>query len=135
MEAIADYGGDRTVQAIHAWTQEHTHATAAAARGGEPTGVRLTGLHGSQWPGCVIAGSLWVNRVPGNFHIEARSEAHDYNSLNANLSHVVNSFRVGETPSPYMARKLKNVSVQRVVAVARCMQLLRWASAAMLRGC
>ena len=31
----------------------------------------------SEHPGCQIAGYLFLNRAPGNFHIMARSKSHD----------------------------------------------------------
>ena len=37
-----------------------------------------------------------VNRVPGNFHIEARSKNHNLNAAMTNLSHVVNHLSFGE---------------------------------------
>jgi hypothetical protein len=46
-------------------------------------------------PGCLLAGFLLVNRVPGNFHIEARSNFHNINPVMANLSHVVNQLSFG----------------------------------------
>ena len=33
-------------------------------------GQGLGQLHDEDHPGCIISGSLLVNRVPGNFHIE-----------------------------------------------------------------
>lgn len=43
----------------------------------------------SEHPGCEISGTLWLNRVPGHFHVEAQSSAHDIDPRVANLSHVV----------------------------------------------
>ena len=53
--------------------------------------VRLNEAH----PGCMLVGFLLVNRVPGNFHIEARSNFHNINPVMANLSHVVNQLSFG----------------------------------------
>ena len=47
--------------------------------------------------GCLVVGGIIVNRVPGNFHIEARA-AVDEQSIRpemANLSHVINSITFG----------------------------------------
>jgi Endoplasmic reticulum vesicle transporter len=47
-------------------------------------------------PGCQISGHLMVNRVPGNFHIEARSKNHNLNAAMTNLSHVVHHLSFGD---------------------------------------
>ena len=48
--------------------------------------------HGAQFhgdveehPGCMLSGFVLVNRVPGNFHIEARSAHHEINAALANV--------------------------------------------------
>jgi predicted small secreted protein len=48
-------------------------------------------------PGCQLSGHLMVNRVPGNFHIEARSKHHNLNAGMTNLTHRVNHLSFGET--------------------------------------
>ena len=47
-------------------------------------------------PGCQVSGFLMVNRVPGNFHIEAKSKNHNLNAAMTNLTHVVNHLSFGE---------------------------------------
>jgi Endoplasmic reticulum vesicle transporter/Thioredoxin len=47
-------------------------------------------------PGCQVSGHLMVNRVPGNFHIEAASKNHNLNAAMTNLSHVVHHLSFGE---------------------------------------
>jgi len=47
-------------------------------------------------PGCQVSGTLIVNRVPGNFHIEAKSVNHNLNSAMTNLTHIVNHLSFGE---------------------------------------
>ena len=47
-------------------------------------------------PGCQVSGFLNLDRVPGNFHIQARSPHHDMNPHMANLSHEVHSLTVGD---------------------------------------
>lgn len=39
------------------------------------------GLHDDDWPGCMVSGHIKVNRVPGNFHIEAASKSHTFNGV------------------------------------------------------
>jgi len=59
-------------------------------------------------PGCQVSGYLMVNRVPGNFHIEAHSVNHNLNAAMTNLSHVVNHLSFGEPESKHtrLFRKL-----------------------------
>ena len=47
-------------------------------------------------PGCQISGFLWVDRVPGNFHIQARSSSHDIAAHMTNVSHEVHHLSFGE---------------------------------------
>jgi len=56
-----------------------------------------------QHPGCQIAGYVFVNHAPGNFHIMARSLSHDLDARWTNISHIVHSLSFGE---PWM---LQNV--------------------------
>lgn len=56
---------------------------------------KLYQQHRPEHPGCQVSGFLMVNRVPGNFHIEAGSKNHNLNAAMTNLSHVVNSLSFG----------------------------------------
>ncbi len=47
-------------------------------------------------PGCQISGFLWADRVPGNFHIQARSPHHDIDAKLTNVSHEVHHLSFGE---------------------------------------
>ena len=49
---------------------------------------------------------MLVNRVPGNFHIEARSLHHNLNAAMTNLSHVVNHLSFGTPLASSTERKL-----------------------------
>jgi thiol-disulfide isomerase/thioredoxin len=60
-------------------------------------------------PGCMLSGFLMVNRVPGNFHIEARSIHHNLNPKAANLSHVINHLSFGPPANSAVRRKLETV--------------------------
>ena len=53
--------------------------------------------------GCQLAGFLLVNRVPGNFHIEARSKSHNINPTITNVSHIVHDLTFG----PQMTREYR----------------------------
>ncbi len=61
-------------------------------------------------PGCMLAGFLLVNRVPGNFHLEARSKHHNLNPVMSNMSHVVNSLSFGPQLTKSQARKVNQLS-------------------------
>merc|ERR1712050_135922 len=47
-------------------------------------------------PGCQISGHVLLERVPGNFHIQARSPHHDLVPHMTNVSHEVHSLSVVE---------------------------------------
>jgi hypothetical protein len=49
----------------------------------------------SEHPGCQLSGHLLLDRVPGNFHILARSKHHDLSPHLTNVSHMVNSLSIG----------------------------------------
>ena len=52
-----------------------------------------------------------VNRVPGNFHIEAKSKNHNLNAAMTNLTHVVNHLSFGD-PVEMTNRKTKRILKQ-----------------------
>lgn len=47
-------------------------------------------------PGCQISGFLFVDRVPGNFHIQARSPSHDIAAHMTNVSHEIHHLSFGQ---------------------------------------
>lgn len=61
-------------------------------------------------PGCQMSGHIMVDRVPGNFHIQARSSNHDLVPHMTNVSHVVHHLSIGE-PMVYRMIDNKNVAV------------------------
>jgi hypothetical protein len=62
-------------------------------------------LFEQEHPGCLLVGHLLVRPVPGNFHVEARSRAHNFAAAAANLSHVVNNLTFGR-PGFWDARRV-----------------------------
>merc|ERR1711865_622605 len=62
-------------------------------------------------PGCQVSGSLMVNRVPGNFHIEAKSKNHNLNAAMTNLTHRTNHVSFGD-PIDNPSRKAKRILKQ-----------------------
>jgi len=55
---------------------------------------------------CRIEGYINVPRVPGNFHVEARSSTQDISPSMANVSHIVHHLQFGETIDPGLEKKL-----------------------------
>lgn len=56
----------------------------------------------------MVSGHINVNRVPGNFHIEAVSKNHNLNAAMTNLSHYVSTLSFGE-PTLRDTRKARKV--------------------------
>jgi len=71
----------------------------------------LYNQHRPEHPGCQVSGHLMVNRVPGNFHIEAKSKNHNLNAAMTNLSHSVNHLSFGE-PVDSASRRTKRILKQ-----------------------
>lgn len=55
-------------------------------------------------PGCQISGFLMVDRVPGNFRIQARSPSHDLAAHMTNVSHEIHHLSFGE---PIIQKRLE----------------------------
>jgi hypothetical protein len=83
-----DYQGHRTVMDMELrWYEEMKRHKSQRSR--------------EQWkddehPGCQMAGHLMLDRVPGNFHIQARSAHHDLVPHMTNVSHIVHHLSIGE---------------------------------------
>eukprot|EP00752_Nemacystus_decipiens_P014202 g12631.t1 len=82
-----DYSKDRSVVSLMQY--------ANAKIGGDEKTLRRFGRLKQDYPGCQLSGFIMVNRVPGNFHIEARSAIHSIDPTAANVSHVVKSLKFG----------------------------------------
>ncbi|CAM9927755.1 unnamed protein product [Pylaiella littoralis] len=83
-----DYAKDRSVEPLMQF--------AAAKIGGDEKILRRRDRAVKQdYPGCQLSGFLMVNRVPGNFHVEARSAFHSIDPTAANVSHVVKTLKFG----------------------------------------
>ncbi|KAG5179567.1 endoplasmic reticulum-golgi intermediate compartment-domain-containing protein [Tribonema minus] len=83
----ADYRRDRSLQAL----LEYSNALV----GGDASQIRRFQRVTKDHPGCQISGFILVNRVPGNFHIEAQSKHHHINPAITNVSHVVHNLSFG----------------------------------------
>lgn len=89
-----DFPGKRTVSALLDWmehmTNEHQHVQSRQ--------------HTEE--GCLVLGSVWVNRVPGKFIITAKSRGHDFDPKATNLSHIVHHFSFGSDLPKHIFRHL-----------------------------
>ena len=61
----------------------------------------------AEHPGCQLSGHLLLDRVPGNFHIQARSAHHDIVPHMTNVSHIVHHLSMGEPPAATMIKQGK----------------------------
>jgi hypothetical protein len=96
-----DYRSNRTVAALLRFVGEF-QVIERIKRVGTPRPVEL---FEQEHPGCLLVGHLLVRPVPGNFHVEARSRAHNFAAAAANLSHVVNNLTFGR-PGFWDARRV-----------------------------
>jgi hypothetical protein len=84
-----DYKMDRTLQALQAFAKrkldmdekfkDWEKKTDPADDDEREKKRLLFQQHRPDHPGCQVSGHLMVNRVPGNFHIEAKSKSHNLN--------------------------------------------------------
>ncbi|CAM9457792.1 unnamed protein product [Phaeothamnion confervicola] len=84
----SDYKKDRSLDAFLEYTS-------ALIGGDDLTLRRYVRPNSKEHPGCQLSGFIMVNRVPGNFHIEAYSKHHNINGALTNVSHIVNSLSFG----------------------------------------
>lgn len=60
-----------------------------------------------QWhEGCLLEGHLQVNRVPGNFHVIAKSDAHNFDQKSTNTSHLIHHLSFGTPVSQHVLNKV-----------------------------
>jgi len=114
---MAQYQSDRTVDSFMRFIEdqlEKDHYVAsiqdpeARARAHQERIHEANSAH-QQNTGCNLVGFLMLNRVPGNFHILARSENHNMNPAMANLSHVVHSLYFGNSMTARVSRMVSNL--------------------------
>jgi len=118
-----DYKMDRTVQALVGFAKRKLEMNDkfkdwekdAVDRGESNVAIekkrKLFQQSRPEHPSCQVSGHLMVNRVPGNFHIEAKSKNHNLNSAMTNLTHVVNHMSFGE-PLDQQSRRAKRILKQ-----------------------
>jgi len=88
------YNGERNVEAL----VEYLKKAVLAAE------THMANTYHDQ--ACRIDGSIEVPRVPGNFHMEARSTTQDMSPSMANLSHIVHHLQFGKMLDAALERKL-----------------------------
>lgn len=94
---MPDYKGDRTVDAF----MDYANNKAGKGNRKMEEADDDDEEHGeSHHPGCMVAGRIMVNRVPGNFHIQAKSIHHEIHSAMTNLTHRVNDLSFGQASGP-----------------------------------
>lgn len=95
--AADDYAGERSVKALTAYVQEHAKL---------PEAARAATVRVAKNEGCLISGTLWVRRVPGAFHVIAKSDAHTFDAANTNASHIVSHLSFGQPLSAEVLHKV-----------------------------
>jgi hypothetical protein len=107
---------DRTVSALFSYSKRRIETDEKlknwrerATKEQQQTGD--ASLSRPQNPGCEVSGHLLVNRVPGNFHLEAWSKSHSMNPVMANLTHRVDHLSFGDPLSDF-SRKYKRILKQ-----------------------
>lgn len=109
----ADYRSDRTVDALMDFAKRKLELESQYKQWPEARKAHATNWNPDH-PGCMLVGHLLVNRVPGNFHVEARSNNHNLNAAMANLSHTVNHLSFGNDLSPADRRAVETAKVDLV---------------------
>eukprot|EP00752_Nemacystus_decipiens_P004113 g3763.t1 len=105
-----DYHGDRTVDAFSKYLYGVADGvTLKHQKRGRKLGQDEVGLHDDKWPGCMVTGHIKVNRVPGNFHIEAASKSHTFHGATTNLSHIVHHMSFGVDPPRRVQTKINRL--------------------------
>jgi thiol-disulfide isomerase/thioredoxin len=103
-----DYKQDRTVTAMLEFLKQKVELEKTMEDWHPRRKQRMLEIR--EHPGCMVSGHVLVNRVPGNFHLEARSLHHNLNAAMTNLSHVVNHLSFGTPLDTSMLRKISKYS-------------------------
>uniref|UniRef100_A0A7S2E6Q8 Thioredoxin domain-containing protein n=1 Tax=Trieres chinensis TaxID=1514140 RepID=A0A7S2E6Q8_TRICV len=97
-----DYKMDRTVAALTGYARRKLETNERykdwekkKAEDPNKAGRAPPQYNRAEYPGCQVSGHLMVNRVPGNFHIEAKAKDHSIDPTATNLTLVVHSLSFG----------------------------------------
>jgi len=110
-EISPDYRGDRTVEALTNFIKMKS-ISAERIKSNPKIQQQRAQMRIKTEEGCKVSGHLMVNRVPGNFHIEARSKAHNLNVAMTNLTHTINHLNFGEDLRIVTSTKAKRILKQ-----------------------
>lgn len=99
-----DYKQDRTVSSLMDFLRQKVELEKTMADWHPRRKQRM--LEIKEHPGCMVSGHVLVNRVPGNFHLEARSKLHNLNAAMTNVSHTVNHLSFGTPLDKDLQRKV-----------------------------
>lgn len=99
----------RTLHSVHESAKEYMEIDEYDNKNGKQVGSQKRVYY--EWkeaehPGCQLGGHLLLDRVPGNFHILARSKHHDLAPHLTNVSHQVHSLTIGDPHTARMASDL-----------------------------
>jgi protein disulfide-isomerase-like protein len=107
-----DYRNDRTVDALMEYLKQTVAVDEQVQRMDKETRAaheeRKENMRDDH-PGCLMSGFLLVNRVPGHFHIEARSKHHNLNPAASNMSHIVHHLSFGPALSRNALRRVDEI--------------------------
>eukprot|EP00565_Helicotheca_tamesis_P002714 CAMPEP_0185731170 /NCGR_PEP_ID=MMETSP1171-20130828/12050_1 /TAXON_ID=374046 /ORGANISM="Helicotheca tamensis, Strain CCMP826" /LENGTH=433 /DNA_ID=CAMNT_0028400377 /DNA_START=239 /DNA_END=1540 /DNA_ORIENTATION=- len=111
---MPDYKMDRTVQALVKYAERKVQADEKYKdySKNRPDKAESYVKSRPENPGCQVSGHLMVNRVPGNFHIEAKSKSHNLNAAMTNLTHQINHLSFGEPLYNNPSRKTRRILKQ-----------------------
>lgn len=101
-----DYKMDRTIVALKEYAKSKLELEEKMKEWHPKRRERIESQN-KEHPGCMLSGYLLVNRVPGNFHLEARSNQHNLNAAMTNLSHIVNHLSFGQPLRSDQLKKMK----------------------------
>lgn len=115
-----EYRQDRTVAALTEFSKRKLEMDAKykdwekrALEAGDPGRMPRRPEGGRpDHPGCQVSGYIMVNRVPGNFHVEARSKSHNLNAAMTNLTHLVSHLSFGDPIAAHNHREGKRILKQ-----------------------
>jgi len=106
-----DYRGDRTLDGLTNFIKMKS-VSADRIKGNPKIQQQRVKMRVQTEEGCRVSGHLMVNRVPGNFHVEATSKAHNLNVAMTNLSHTINHLNFGEDALNTASTKTKRILKQ-----------------------
>lgn len=106
-----EYRWDRTVDAMMQFIEKTLDTESIYKQYPEAQIAHKTNWN-SDHPGCLVSGFLTVNKVPGNFHVEAHSRHHSLNTFKTNLSHTINHLSFGSPLNAWQKNRLDDLDLK-----------------------